>query len=75
MVNNDGMCSYVLKIHHAQYMSASGVTVASTSDCSSDSDGEDCASGCIVSMPDDGSEEGSISIPLFMMLKKDADAI
>jgi len=74
-----GGCSFVKKVRNAQRSGAAGVVIAdntclcSDKDCVSDS-GEDICQPAEPIMADDGSG-GDISIPSFLMFKKDADEV
>lgn len=78
MVDRGG-CSFVQKVRNAQRSGAAGVVIADNTCLCSDKDcvsanGEEVCQPAEPIMADDGSG-GDISIPSFLMFKKDADTI
>lgn len=78
MVDRGG-CTFVQKVRNAQRSGAAGVIIADNTCLCSDQDcvsanGEDVCQTAEPIMADDGSG-GDISIPAFLMFKKDADAV
>lgn len=78
MVDRGG-CSFVQKVRNAQKTGAAGVVIADNTCLCSDKDcvsanGEDSCQPTEPIMADDGSG-GDVSIPSFLMFKKDADEI
>lgn len=74
-----GDCSFVQKVRNAQRSGAAGVVIADNTCLCSDTDcvsanGEDVCQTAEPIMADDGSGQ-DISIPSFLMFKKDADAV